>query len=583
MRSPWGRWVFMATCIFVMSACTSEGKSAPSQPNTSLVTTTSLPVDRLAVLSTSPSVESVGNYELLDFVVDLEADYSNPFDQREVSLDATFNAPDGTDMKVPGFWDGREQWKIRFTPSQVGEWSYGVTVSDHRGLSQPSNGSFVVTESDRRGWLQIGNTVIPSYSPRYLAWSDGTPWYGRGHADLNMTMGGPAPDGQGLRLFNEMPEAGENYVMWWPSWVNNFVAQDYDDYAPAQMEIIDFILREAEANDVTVVYTIWTHQYLRTDNHAWGDGRWQHNGFRELTDIAGFFTDEESLAWQDNYYRYIIARWGYSPAIAMWQTITEIDGTESYDQTNPWHEKVNAYFQEHDPYRHPTTATMSGSVDWPEGHAVMDLPQVHLYEFLNDPIEAAAQLARWTELMWDGEEKPNWVGEYGERGQQSYPEMLHHSTWAALGAGAAMTPIEWNDGNAYGQFDDRMAADMARFATFIEEVPLVTYDPESVTVTSSDPEVRGWAVAGEAGGVLWVQDFALEGTSMDDIRADQTVRSGVSVTLDTLAGGTWTVSPYDTWAGVWLEPLTVDCPGDQPCGLTLPDFSRDLAFKLERG
>jgi len=167
-----------------------------------------------------------------------------------------------------------------------------------------------------------------------------------------------------------------------------------------------------------------------------------------------------------------------------------------------------------------------------------------------------------------------------ENGAQFYPEMLHHSNWASLGAGAAMTPSEWNDGASYGRFDDEMAADMARLATFVEEVPLVTYDPARVGVTSSDPELRGWAVAGDTGGVLWVQDFALEGSTMDEIRADHTVRTGASVALDRLAGGTWTVTPFDTWAGVWMEPINIDCPGDQPCQLTLPDFSRDIAFKL---
>lgn len=564
-----------------LASCTADQAQQPLGTTTSTpTTTTTLALPSITALEAA--ADQVGNFELFEIGVDLAAEYDNPFDQREVTLDAVFFGPDGTEMEVPGFWDGREQWRIRFTPSQVGEWSYAITVADHRGVSEPIAGSFLVTESNRHGWLQIGSAVDPTYSPHYLAWSDGTPWYGRGHADLDMALGGADPGGAGLRLLNAMPETGENYVMWWPTWGNSFTAQAYDQYAAAQLEIIDFVLRETEAKGATLVYTIWTHQYLRTEAHPWGDSRWQANGFSQLTDIAEFFTDEESLAWQENYYRYTIARWGHSPAIAMWQTITEINGTESYDQTNPWHERMNAYFHENDPYRHPTTATMSGSVDWPEGHAVMDVPQVHLYEFLNDPIEAADQLARWTKLMWDREEKPNWVGEYGDRGQQFYPEMLHHSNWAALAAGAAMTPIEWNDEAAYGRFDDAMAADMARLATFVEEVPLVAYDPEQVRVTPSDPELRAWAVAGAAGGVLWVQDFALQGSTMDDIRGDQTVRTGVSVTLDRLVGGVWVFTPYDTWTGDWLEPFTVECPQDAPCVVALPDFSRDLAFKLEK-
>jgi hypothetical protein len=378
-----------------------------------------------------------------------------------------------------------------------------------------------------------------------------------------------------------MPENGENFVMWWPSWGSNYIQGTYDDYALGPMEVIDFVLRDAETKGATLSYTVWTHQYLRTGAHPWGDDRWQLNGFSDLTDIWGFFTEPEAKAWQENYYRYIIARWAHSPAIAMWQTITEINGTEANDQTDPWHEWVNRYFQENDPYRHPTTATMSGSVDWPTGHAEMDITQVHLYEFQEDPIEAAAQVADWTRLMWEREEKPNWIGEYGQRGQQFYPEMMHNSNWAALGAGASITPIEWNDLASYGHFDEAMGDDMARFATFVEEVPLASLAPEALAIAISDPEVRGWAVAGDNGGVAWVQDYALEGSSIEEIRADTTLREGVTLTLDPIVAGSWTVTPYDTWQGIWLDEISVSCPGG-PCPVLLPPFSRDLALKLSR-
>jgi hypothetical protein len=394
-----------------------------------------------------------------------------------------------------------------------------------------------------------------------------------------MSLGGL--DDDGFQLFNEMPGNGENYVMWWPMWANNIMARSYDDYSVAQMELIDLVLEDADAKGVTLAYTVWTHQHLRTNEHTWGRGKWLDNGFRHLTDLPGFFTDPEARAWQENYYRYTIARWGYSPAIAMWQTITEINGTESYAETDPWHEKLNAYFQENDPYRHPTTATQSGSVDWPAAHRLMDVPQMHVYEFVQDPIEAAERMATWTRTMWDREEKPNWIGEYGEEGDQFYPELFHHSNWASLGAGAAMTPIEWNDRYAYGRFTPEMGEDMARLAAFVDQVPLVTLNPVSIDVSSSDRAVRGWAVAGEEGGLIWVQDFSLQGATMEEIRAGQSIRSGVEIAAGGLTGS-WLVIPYDTWTGSWMDPIEVECSGDLPCPIPLPVFQSDLALRLTR-
>jgi hypothetical protein len=561
-------------------SCTPETRDEPGSTTTSTAGAIE-PVTLPEVITAVAESTTVEIYERFDLVVDLVAEYENPFDQREVSLDASFVAPGGDTYRVPGFWDARDSWRFRFTPSAVGAWEYEITVTDHRGVSGPLRGSFTVEDGIRHGWLRVGTDVDPAYSPRYLAYSDGTPWYGRGHADLDMALGGPDPENGGLRLFNQMPDQGENFVMWWPTWGSNFIQADYSRYAASQLEVIDYVLDAAEATDASLAFTIWTHQYLRTGNHPWGDARWRHNGFSLLTDIAGFFVDEESLAWQENYYRYTIARFAYSPAVAMWQTITEINGTESYDRTNPWHERMNRYFQENDPYRHPTTATMSGWVDWPEGHDVMDMPQVHLYHELRDPIEVGAQVAEWTGRMWARAAKPNWIGEYGLQGQQYYPELMHHANWAALAAGAAITPIEWNDAGGFGRFDAEMAADMARLAQFVEEVPLVAYDPEKVEVVPAEASLRGWGVVGESGGVIWVQDVSMEGGTMEEIRGNQTIWSGTSLVVTGILEGTWTIRPYDTWSGEWLEPTSIEC-GPDDCAITLPDFRSDLALAIER-
>lgn len=579
---PTGRRVLAGVLLTAVAACT----SVPSPTTTSSTSSTAL-TTATTVVSDLPTVNevtlagTVPTYQLVELTVDLEAVYDNPFDQRQVSLDAQFTGPDGASLVVPGFWDAQGSWKVRFTPDRPGDWTFETWVTDSRGTGWGMEGSFNVIDSDHRGFLRFGSDVDPSYSPRYFAYEDGTAWYGRGHADLDMSLGGAALDGGGLRKFSEMAASGENYEMWWPMWGSNFIQSSYDNYSSAQLSVIDFVIRDAEEKGVAIVFTVWTHQFLRTGAHDWSDGRWQLNGFRRLTDIDGFFTDEEAWAWQENLYRYMIARWSYSPAILMWQTITEINGTESYEHTDAWHAKVNAYFQDNDPFRHPTTATGSGGWDWPIGHAIMDVPQMHVYEtFIEDPIHAGAEIAHWTRLMWDREVKPNWIGEYGHRLQRLYPEFMHHANWAALGAGAAMTPIEWNDGSGYGSFDQAMKDDMKRFADFVEEVPLVEYDPRSVELSFSHPGIRGWGVVGETGGVIWVQDAELEGRDIDDIRRGR-LRSSVTLSVPGLTPGTWQVAPYNTWTGEWLERLTVTC-GEEVCAIEIPDFSQDIALALSR-
>ena len=293
------------------------------------------------------------------------------------------------------------------------------------------------------------------------------------------------------------------------------------------VKVIDTIVRDAQNKGIALIFTLWDHPELRDSTHAWKDGRWaSNNGFRRLGDISSFFTSDEAWAWQENLYRYVIARWGYSPAIGMWQTASEINGTNAYGHTDEWHAKVNSYFAENDPYRHPTTASKSGDVDWPEGFEVMDAPQVHVYDFADGPVAAADTIAYWTKLMWDQAEKPNWVGEFGVPGNAQYPELFHNSIWAALAAGAAMTPAEWNSGGSFGRLTPEMKADLAHLAGFVQETPLAHWNPSPLQIDSSDPAVRGWGVAGSDGGLIWVQDYALEGQPIDDVRANATVRRG---------------------------------------------------------
>jgi hypothetical protein len=579
-------FITQALCYLILvSTLLVSGCAGATVPATAAPT--ALPADLPSISVASPDRTGLPRYERLELSVALKAQYTNPYDLRQVSLDGIFTAPDGSQWKVPGFWDGEAAWVVRFTPSQVGEWNYSLTVKDERGVSQPYEGKFSVTDSDLHGWLQAGNWVNPAYSGHYLVYRDGTPFYGVGHCDsLNILVKGFSIE-HGVGLFDEMKKAGENFVVWWPLYSNSFISSSYKDYSRSNMKVIDMVVEDAYRKGIFLVFTIWDHPELRDDSHAWGSGNWARNGFSQLGDIKSFFTSEEAWAWQVNFYRYIIARWGYSPSIAMWQTVSEINGTNAYNQTDPWHKKVNDYFTANDPYRHLTTASKSGDVDWEAGYQVTDAPQVHLYDFKNDslegdPVRAAAVLAQWTVRMWDLENKPNWVGEFGMPGDAYYPELFHNSIWAALGAGAAMTPAEWNSGGAWGEMTPAMLADIGRLAQFVSGMPLALWNPSPLEIDGLDLPLRGWGVAGKDGGLFWVQDFSLEGTPIESLRALQAVSKDVTIQITGVSGGAYTITPYDTWQGTYLSALDFTCTEGQPCTLALPDFTADMAFKIER-
>jgi hypothetical protein len=566
------------SAIAMLTAC---GGGPSAVPPTSDVTLTA-PLDLPSITSVELDREEVPNYASIELTLDVDAEYANPYDVREVSVDGFFTGPDRTQMTAPGFWDGEGAWKMRFTPSQEGVWTYSVSVSDANGKSALHRGEFLVTPSELHGWIIPSNSFDAAYSPHYLVHHDGTPFYGVGFCEaLNILIDGFSSE-DGVKLFDNMKAAGANYVVWWPMYSNSIFGSSYDDYSVPNMKVIDAIVKDAEKEGILLVFTVWDHPNLRDETHAWGEGNWRRNGFSKLGDIDSFFASDEAWAWQENLYRYIIARWGYSTSIGIWQTVSEINGTNAYDQTDAWHAKVNAYFVENDPYRHPTTASGSGEVDWPTGHSVMDMPQMHVYEFPgNNVIRSAEIIADWTQRMLRSSDKPNWIGEFGVTGNAHYPELFHHSIWAALGSGAAMTPAEWNSGGAWGRMTPEMNADVSRLAFFVADLPLAKWNPSTLQVVASDEQVRGWGIAGREGGLLWVQDFSLEGASVDEVRSLMPIRSGVQVELNGLEAGTYTVTPFDTWQGVYLESYEIVCD-ELTCVIGLLDFESDMAFRLVR-
>src|SRR5918995_2685545 len=61
-----------------------------------------------------------------------EADFTseralqNPL--QDVDLHVTFTAPSRRTHTVRGFWDGGATWRVRFSPGELGDWTYATTT-----------------------------------------------------------------------------------------------------------------------------------------------------------------------------------------------------------------------------------------------------------------------------------------------------------------------------------------------------------------------------------------------------------------------------------------------------------------------
>ena len=96
------------------------------------------------------------------------SNYSNPF--QNVSVSATFSGPSNLTLTVPGFYAGANTWKVRFSPTAVGNWSYTTTSTDTNLNGQTG----IVTCVSNSNAAVHGALKIDSSHSHYFIYEDGT-------------------------------------------------------------------------------------------------------------------------------------------------------------------------------------------------------------------------------------------------------------------------------------------------------------------------------------------------------------------------------------------------------------------------
>ncbi|NDJ78414.1 MAG: DUF4038 domain-containing protein [Chloroflexi bacterium] len=105
--------------------------------------------------------------------------YDNPF--RDIALYGEFFGPNGEVLRVPGFWDGAQTWRIRFAPTAAGRWTWRTLCSkvddddlhNRSGelIAAPWSPADIDANPTRRGFVRVHE------SGRYFEYADDTPFY----------------------------------------------------------------------------------------------------------------------------------------------------------------------------------------------------------------------------------------------------------------------------------------------------------------------------------------------------------------------------------------------------------------------
>jgi hypothetical protein len=271
------------------------------------------------------------------------ADNPNPFD---IVVDVTFTSASGRSYNVPAFYDGDGQggadgnvWKVRFSANEVGEWDFGTSSSN--ALLDDQFGTFQVTapkdcQPYTPGGLQDFDCAgrLTYVGGHFLKFTDGGFWIKGGIDDPENFIGDAFGDWASKRAAVDfLSSHGVNSIYL----IANNIDGDRNDTWPWLGDTPS----EAKAN---------TDRFDVGKLKAWDD----FFTYVQSKGIVLHFVLNDDSAWHDydhdRYYREMIARFGYHPAL-IWNLSEEAN--EIY--TDEEQVSLADTLQDMDPFDHPVT------------------------------------------------------------------------------------------------------------------------------------------------------------------------------------------------------------------------------------
>lgn len=453
---------------------------------------------------------AVKQYEKTEWEISVEASFSNPYLQEEIALDMLLSSPSGKKLVLPCYYESGKsgeasRWKARFLPQEKGKYTYNFQLVSNRTqavLSKPA--VFTSVKTDKKGILHANDNWTFKFDDGTLFRGIGENlcWESRANDDSKFFKALHEKEKYNYEyLLPALVNHGGNYFRTWIcswnlplDWKSGFNNNRYtasDEYFnPSAVKKMD---RLANLSDSLGIYMMLTL----------GEGTHDHRNGRYATSTPDFFINSQAKAQYRNRLRFIVARWGYSPAIGAWEFFNEIDNVQFRNAGNPipaenivqWHDEMSAYLKSIDPYGHLVTTSISHrDLKGLNSLNHIDFNQKHIYK---------KNTALPTTIVQYSKDfrKPYVIGEYGYEYDWSKnfnlfaDEMdsdFKRGLWYGLFTPTPILPLSW----WWEYFDDRGTdAYIARVRTISDQMHTAGKGAyETVKVTASDPEVEIYGV-----------------------------------------------------------------------------------------
>ena len=564
------------------------------------------------ILKVSANESQVKRFALVELDVDLTAEYVNPFNPDEVKLEGVFKSPAGRTLIVPGFiWqnyrrslekgvekvssDGPVQWKVRFTPEEIGEYEYFVRVTNQGKSAESKPAKINVTESRTRGFVRV-----TSASNRYLACSDGTPYFALGENVCWFSHKGTFDYDL---YFEKLAASGCNYTRLWMSpwnigleWAPGAAHYgppvDYPGlgkYNLANAWKLDYIINLAERHGIRIMLCFLVHGEFKTTSNDPRQNMWKGNPYNQL--LGGpcekpqdFFVNPMARDLFKKRLRYMVARWGHSTSVLFWEFFNEVDIIDKYISAEvvSWHRDMARYLRSIDPYFHPITTSYATHAGDP---AMWKLPEIDCTQTHFYYADVEGMMER---VCREGQSygKPHWVGEYGTdwqggRWMRDDPSgiHLHNGLWiSALSGDLGNGMLWWWDNyvdprNLYHHF--------AALSRFTADIPWLEGNWKSIQIHGCPDTVRAVGIQNEEIALLWFQNRAYTWQACVGGKTVTPVPKSQFKIQNLLPGG-YRLEWWDTYLGKTIETQHNVQTENGSIPIMLRELNTDIALKIIR-
>jgi hypothetical protein len=382
-----------------------------------------------------------GTYARLETSFEVPDLEGNPFDYAANDIQVTFTTQDNRNTKVPAFFDGNKTWRVRYTPDMTGK----LTITRFtRNGKEFTPDKVEKREFDVSGSPQPGFVRRDAKDKTRFAFDNGNSYYPIGH---NVAWG-EAKTNTIPATFEKMGKAGEN---WSRVWMAHWGGQNLDwlegqksEPGALNLEVAkkwDEIVEGAEKSGVYFQMVLQHHgQYSTRADANWDSNPWNKKNGGFLSTPDEFFTNPQAIALTKAKYRYIIARWGYSPSVLAWELFNEVENTDAVfhkhqDEVATWHNAMAEFLREQDPYKRLVTS--SSGMDMALLGKNLDFYQPHAYP--------ADPLGTVTSIDMRKADRPVFFGEIGPAGREKadLAPFLHRALWASIVSESSGAAQSW--------------------------------------------------------------------------------------------------------------------------------------------